>query len=176
MPDPRRRLTVGQVINTHGIRGELKIWPQTDFPDVRFAKGSQLLLVHPEGRAEEPVRVERSRGQKNVYIVKFDAFDNINEVERFKGWAVKVEDEQRVPLQPGEYYFRDIIGCDVLLEDGSSLGVVEDILRPGANDVWVVKRPKGKPALLPVIDEVVLNVDVASRTITVRLMEGLIDD
>lgn len=176
MSDSQKRFTVGQVANTHGVRGELKIWPQTDFPDVRFAKGSELLLVHPEGLAEEKLRVERSRDQKNVYIVKFQGLDDINAVLPYKGWAVKVEADQRAKLEPDEYYYRDIIGATVNLEDGSTFGVVEDILKPGANDVWVVKRPQGKPVLLPVIDEVVLNVDIAAKTITIDLMEGLVDD
>lgn len=175
MSDMMGRLTVGQVANTHGIRGEIKVWPQTDFADVRFAKGSKLLLSHPDGGEERVVVVERSRDQKNVFIVKLEGINDINEAVRYKGWALKVGDDQRVPLQKDEFYYRDIIGCTVVEEDGKVLGVIDDILRPGANDVWVVNRPEGSPVLLPYIDDVVLSVNVPARTVTVRLMEGMLD-
>lgn len=169
-----RLLNVGKIVNTHGIRGELRIWPQTDFPEVRFQSGSRLLMVSPEGGEPVPVLVQSARGQKNVYILKLKGFDNINDVERFKGWALKVADEDRVPLTEGEYYVRDIVGCAVVSEEGESLGVIADVLSPGANDVWVVKRPKGKELLLPVIDEVVLDVDIAAKRVKVHIMEGLL--
>lgn len=169
-----RRLNVGKVANTHGIRGELKVWPQTDFPDVRFRSGSRLLLVPPEAGEPLEVVVQSSREHSNVFIVKLKGFDNINEVEKFKGWELKVEGADRVELEEGEYYVRDIVGCAVVTDEGEELGTITDILSPGANDVWVVKRPKGKDLLLPVIDDVVLDVDVAARLVKVHLMEGLL--
>jgi len=169
-----RLLNVGKIVNTHGIKGELKIWPQTDFPEVRFKPGAKLMMIPPE--AGQPVEIEivSSREQKNMYVVRLKGFDNINQVEKYKGWELKVSEEERVPLDEGEYYFRDIIGCEVVTEDGETLGQVADILSPGANDIWVVKMPKGKELLLPVIDDVVLDVDVTARKIKVHLMEGLL--
>ncbi|MFC4598892.1 ribosome maturation factor RimM [Cohnella hongkongensis] len=169
-----RLLNVGKIVNTHGIKGELKVWPQTDFPEIRFRKGGHLLMVPPE--AGEPVKVEivSAREQKNLYILKIKGFDNINEVEKYKGWELKVTEDERVELDEGEYYVRDIVGCEVVTEEGETLGQVTDILSPGANDIWVVKMPKGKELLLPVIDDVVLDVDVSARKIKVRLMEGLL--
>jgi 16S rRNA processing protein RimM len=169
-----RMLSVGKVVNTHGIRGELKVWPQTDFPEVRFKKGSRLRLYSPETGETIAVVVEGAREQKSMFVLKLEGYDNINQVEPYKGWELKVGAEERVPLQEGEYYVRDIVGCSVVNEDGEALGTIADILKPGANDVWVVKRPKGKEWLLPVIDDVVLAVDVAGRTVKVRLMEGLL--
>ncbi|THF81288.1 ribosome maturation factor RimM [Cohnella fermenti] len=171
-----RLLNVGKIVNTHGIRGEVKIWPQTDFPDVRFRGGSRLLACPPEGTAGTPfeVEVQSSREQSNVFVVKLKGYDNINQVEKYKGWELKVPGAERVELEEGEYYFRDIMGCEVVTEEGEKLGTIADILSPGANDVWVVKQAKGKELLLPVIDEVVLNVDVAAKVVKVRLMEGLL--
>jgi len=169
-----RRLNVGKIVNTHGIRGEVKVWPTTDFPDVRFRSGNRLLLVPPESGEPVEVVVQSSREQSNVFIVKLKGFDNINEVEKYKGWELKVEAEDRVELEEGEYYVRDIVGCSVLTDEGEKLGTITDVLSPGANDVWVVKRPKGKELLLPVIDDVVLDVDVPGKVVKVRLMEGLL--
>jgi len=166
--------TVGVVANTHGIRGELKVVPHTDFAEERFAPKSNLMLQHPTNGQMVQVTVERSRLHKNVYMVKFLQYDNINEVEKFKGWLLKISADQREELEEDEYYYSDIMGCRVVTDEGEELGVVKEILAPGANHVWVVKRPKGKDVLLPVIDDVILNVNVADKLITVHLMEGLI--
>ncbi|MCE5168028.1 ribosome maturation factor RimM [Paenibacillus profundus] len=165
---------VGKVVNTHGIRGEVKVFPQTDFPDVRFAQGSELILQHPETQSTLSVTVERSRLHKNMYIVKLKQFDDINDVEKYKGWMLKVSEAQLVELPEDEYYYHEIIGCRVVTDEGEELGVIDEILAPGANDVWVVKPSKGKPILIPVIDDVLLNVDIEGKVVTVHLMEGLI--
>ena len=169
-----RMLNVGKIVNTHGIRGEVKVYPQTDFPDVRFKPGAKLTMYPPESGSPIAVEVASAREQKKMYVVKIKGFDNINDVEKYKGWELKVPEEDRVPLEEGEYYVRDIVGCEVFTEEGELLGTVTDTLSPGANDIWVVKMPKGKELLLPVIDDVVLDVDVAARKIKVHLMEGLL--
>ncbi|GFN31920.1 ribosome maturation factor RimM [Paenibacillus xylaniclasticus] len=170
--------TVGKLVNTHGIRGEIKVWPQTDFPEVRFAKGSKLTLFDEEKGGRVEVEVAGARLQKNVYIVKLKGYDNINDIEKYKGWTLKVSDNDLVDLEEGEYYYHQIIGCTVVTEEGEELGTVTDILSPGANDVWVVKgkgsNGRPKEILLPVIDDVLRKVDVANKTITVHLLEGLI--
>lgn len=167
-------LNVGKVVNTHGVRGEVRVWPQTDFPDVRFKAGSRLMLIPPERGEPVSVEIQSAREQKNVYVLKLKGFDDINQVEKFKGWELKVGAADRVPLSEGEYYVRDIVGCTVVTDEGETLGAITDVLAPGANDVWVVRRPKGKDVLLPVIDDVVLEVDVAAKRVKVRLMEGLL--
>jgi len=169
-----RLLNVGKIVNTHGIKGELKIWPQTDFPDVRFKPGAKLLMIPPEAGQPIEIEVASSREQKKMYVVRFKGFDDINQVEKYKGWELKVSEEERVPLDEGEFYVRDIVGCEVVTEEGEPLGRVTDVLSPGANDIWVVKMPKGKELLLPVIDDVVLDVDIGARKIKVHLMEGLL--
>ncbi|GIQ68671.1 ribosome maturation factor RimM [Xylanibacillus composti] len=167
---------VGKIVNTHGIRGEIKVVPQTDFPDVRFASGSKLMLVPPEalGEGAFPVTVKTARDHKTFLLVRLEEFDNINQVEKYKGGQLKVTEDQLLELEEGEYYYYEIVGCSVVTEDGEEIGVVKEVLTPGANDVWVVKRPKGPDLLLPVIDECVLAVDVEAKRVTVHLMEGLL--
>lgn len=169
-------LTVGKLVNTHGIRGEIKVLSRTDFPEVRFAPGSQLLIMPEDGKERLEVTVESSREHKGMYIVKLKGYHDINQVEKYKGSLIKVTSEDRVELPDNEYYFHDIIGCEVFSDnpDDGKLGVITEILTPGANDVWVVKRPKGQDLLIPVIDDVVLDVDVPGKKVKVHVMEGLL--
>ncbi|WP_138751611.1 ribosome maturation factor RimM [Paenibacillus sinopodophylli] len=168
--------TVGKVVNTHGIRGELKILSQTDFAETRFAAGNKLLMKSEESGASLEVKIISSRANKNVYILKLEGFTDINQVEKYKGWVLKISQDKQEALDEGEYYYHEIIGCRVVSDEGEELGVISEILSPGANDVWVVDRPKGsgKQLLLPVIDDVLLKVDKKEKVVTVHLMEGLI--
>jgi 16S rRNA processing protein RimM len=166
-------VTVGKVVNSHGIRGELKIVPETDFPE-RFDVGNSLIIVDSQNK-QTPVTVKTSRLHKNVFIVLFSQFSNINDVEKYKGSLLKIEAKNQKPLEEGEYYYHEIIGCKVVTEDEQELGLISEILTPGANDVWVVSLPKGKQLLLPVIDDVVLKVDIPNKTIRIHLMEGLLE-
>jgi len=170
-----RLFTVGKIVNTHGIRGELKIVSQTDFPENRFKKGSTLVIYHPDRGDTVTITVEGARQHKGMYIVKFAGYNNINDVEKFKGMLLKVREQDLSELDEGEYYYHQIIGCRVITDEGEPLGTVSEILSPGANDVWIVERAEGKPVLLPVIDDVILNIDIENRQITVHLMEGLLD-
>ncbi|GAB1155548.1 MULTISPECIES: ribosome maturation factor RimM [Paenibacillus] len=166
-------MNVGKIVNTHGIRGELKIMPLTDFPEVRFAKNAELYLFTPDNHPVL-VHVESARLHKNMYIVRLKEYGNINEVEKFKGGIAKVSKENLAELEENEYYFHQIVGCTVVTEEGENLGTISEILTPGANDVWVVKTAAGKEILLPVIDDVVLDVDVNEKLVKVHLMEGLL--
>lgn len=165
---------VGKIVNTHGVRGEVKILPQTDFPEIRFAVGSVLQVLHPQHKERLSFEIETSRVHKQMYIVKFKGINNINEIEKYKGADLKVTEDELLELPEDEYYFHEIIGCEVFTDEGEQLGTVTEVLTPGANDVWVVSRPGGKPVLIPVIDDVLLGVDVPNKTIRIHLMEGLI--
>lgn len=171
-----QELTVGKLVNTHGIRGEIKILSRTDFPEVRFAPGSKLLIVPENGSSTFEVTVESSREHKGVYIVRLEGYTNINQIEKYKGSLIKVPGENLVELPENEYYFHQIVGCEVFTDDNDSqpIGTITEILQPGANDVWVVKPAKGSEILIPVINDVVLNVDIEAKRITVHLMEGLL--
>lgn len=169
-------LTVGKIVNTHGIRGELKVVPSTDFPEERFKQGSTLLVIHPEQQSSHEITIQSSRYHKGMYIVKLQGMDNINDVQSFKGALLKVPKEQLQNLSDDEYYYYEIVGCTVITDEGVQLGKITEILSPGANDVWVVDRGAGKPVLLPVIDDVILDVDVENKQVKVHLLEGLIDE
>lgn len=169
-----RWLNIGKIVNTHGVRGEVRVWPQTDFPEIRFKPGNALWMIPPGAGDPVPVTVQSAREQKNVYVLKLAGIDDRNAAESRKGWELKVPAEDRVPLSEGEYYVSDIVGCSVVTDEEETIGVVADVLTPGANDVWVVRRPQGPDVLLPVIDDVVLEVDPAAKRIKVHLMEGLL--
>lgn len=162
---------VGKIVNTHGIRGDVRVMPTTDFVAERFAKGQDLYLQ----QAGEPLKliVELARQHKGFILVKFVGYDNINDVQAFRDHELMVSGKDQQPLEDGQYYYHQIIGLSVKTVDGEELGTIKEILSPGANDVWVVQRDGKKDLLLPVIDDVVKDVDLDAGEVTVELMEGL---
>ncbi|AXM87908.1 ribosome maturation factor RimM [Anoxybacillus ayderensis] len=166
---------VGKIVNTHGIRGEVRVISRTDFAQERYKIGNVLYIF----MGSEPpieVKVAGHRVHKSFDLLTFEGYDNINLVEKFKGAMIKVPESQLQPLDEGEYYFHEIIGCTVVTEEGETIGEVKEILTPGANDVWVVKRKKGGDVFIPYIADVVKQVDVENKTITIHVMEGLLDE
>lgn len=163
---------VGKIVNTHGIRGEVKVIPTTDFVDERFAKGATLYLDNGQ---EEPLEltIASARPHKGSLIVKFVGYDNINDVEKFRNHQLMVSEDDQQPLEEGSYYYHQIIGLTVKTTDGRELGKIKEILSPGANDVWVVQRPNQRDLLLPKIDDVIKKVDLENGVVEVELMEGL---
>ena len=168
------RLKVGKIVNTHSLRGEVKVISSTDLEEERFKKGSKLLITRGNQVIEE-VEVESYRSHKNSLLVKFKGIDSINEAEKFKNLQIKVDSENISELEENEFYFHEIIGCRVFDENNTILGEVVEILTPGANDVWVIKGENGKEILIPYIADVVKNVDVQNKKIDIEIMEGLID-
>lgn len=161
---------VGKIVNTHGIRGEVRVMPTTDFVDERFAKGQDLYL---KGTGDPlKLTVEAARQHKGFILVKFVGYDNINDVQAFRDHELMVSGADQQPLADGQYYYHQIIGLAVKTVDGDELGKIKEILSPGANDVWVVQRAGKQDLLLPVIDDVVKDVDLAAGVVTVELMEG----
>ncbi len=162
---------VGKIVNTHGIRGEVRVLPTTDFVDERFAPQQKLYLQGTGAPIE--LTIERSRQHKGFILVKFVGYDNINDVESFRNHELMVSAADQQPLEDGQYYYHQIIGLTVKTVAGEELGKVKEILAPGANDVWVVERPGKADLLLPVIDDVVKQVDLDNGQVLVELMEGL---
>ncbi|WP_155286661.1 ribosome maturation factor RimM [Lacticaseibacillus zhaodongensis] len=166
---------VGKIVNTHGIKGEIKVMATTDFPDERFKKGAELyILTKPELR----VVVSGHRVHKDMHLLTLEGYDNINDVEKYKGQllGVKADHLEKAPLNDGEFFYKDVIGMQVQTEDGIKVGTISEILSPGANDVWVVRRPGKSDLLLPYIDSVILQVDVANKKTIVDIPEGLDPD
>lgn len=170
MPKPNY-YHVGKIVNTHGIRGEIRVLPITDFADERFKAGSQLVIE--KNHEYIPVTIEKARPHKGMELVKFQGFDNINEVEKFRDCFLAVSGDQQDELADGEYYYHQIIGLDVVTVDGRHLGKIKEIMSPGANDVWVVQRENQSDLLLPVINDVIKDVDLVKQLVTVELLEGL---
>ncbi len=165
---------VGKIVNTHGIKGELKVLVTSDFADMRLKKGAIVTAFSPDGTERRTLEIDSVRIHKNMFLLTIKGIENMNDAERLKQWTVKIERSQLHRLPEGEYYFHEIIGCKVVTEDNESLGEIITVLTPGANHVWVVQMQNKKEILLPVIDDVILNVDVIAKQVTVRLMEGLI--
>ncbi|MBF0710204.1 MULTISPECIES: ribosome maturation factor RimM [unclassified Gemella] len=167
------RLKVGKIINTHALKGELKIMSTSDFIDERLKVGS-VLLISRGNQVIKEVIVENAREHKGFFLVKFEGIDNIEEAEKFKNLQLKVDEENLSDLEDGEFYFYEIIGCKVIDENKNIVGEIVDILQTGANDVWVIKTDKNKEILIPYIEEVVKNIDIDNKIINIELMEGLI--
>lgn len=165
---------VGKIVNTHGIKGEVKVVRITDFEE-RFKKGQKLFFVGKGSNQSVPLTIDGHRKHKNFDLLHFESYDNINDVEHFREGMLKVSEEDLTSLDDGDFYYHEIIGCRVKTMDGEDLGVIKEILAPGANDVWVVQRENQKDLLLPYIEEVVKEVDIDNQTIVIELMEGLLD-
>ncbi|MCD7033803.1 ribosome maturation factor RimM [Metabacillus sp. GX 13764] len=167
---------VGKIVNTHGVRGEVRVVSITDFASERYQKGKKLFIFEEKSQNPLEVVIASHRSHKSFDLLTFEEFHSINEVEHLKGSIIKVPESELQSLQDDEFYFHEIIGCKVLTEDGEEIGTVREILTPGANDVWVVKRNRKKDALIPYIDSIVKKVDIKEKTIIINLMEGLLDE
>ncbi len=164
-------LRVGVITTTHGVRGEVKVFPTTDDPG-RFKYLKKVLL--DTGKEMLPFEIEGVKFFKQMVILKFKGIDNINDIEKYRGKDLMIPREEAVPLEEGEYFIFDLIDSVVLTEDGKELGVLSEILTTAANDVYVVKTSAGKEILIPSIKECILDVDVDNKKIIVHLLEGLI--
>ena len=164
-------LRVGVITTTHGVRGEVKVFPTTDDPG-RFKDLKKVLL--DTGKEMLPFEIEGVKFFKQMVILKFKGIDNINDIEKYRGKDLMIPREEAVPLEEGEYFIFDLIDSVVLTEDGKELGVLSEILTTAANDVYVVKTSAGKEVLIPSIKECILDVDVDNKKIIVHLLEGLI--
>ncbi len=167
---------VGKIVNTHGIRGEVRVISQTDFPDERFEEGNELFIAPSSEGPRTRVIVQSHRQHKTFDLLVFEGFFNVNDVEKFKGQNLYVTEDQQGELEENEFYYHEIIGCEVETEEGKPLGKIKDILATGANDVWVIQRKGKKDLLIPYIEQVVKSVNIEEKQVVIHPMEGLIDD
>ncbi|WP_281665525.1 ribosome maturation factor RimM [Gemella morbillorum] len=168
------RLKVGKIVNTHSLKGEVKVISSTDFEEERFKKGSKLLITRGNQLIREVV-VQSYRNHKNFLLVKFEGIDSVEEAEKLKNLQIKIDSDEVGELEENEFYFHEIIGCQVFDENDRNLGEIIDILTPGANDVWVIKGEEGKEILIPYIEDVVKQIDITNKKVNIEVMEGLID-
>ncbi|SRR5699024_4256068 len=164
-------LQVGVISSTHGIRGEVKVFPTTD-EKTRFQELKEVIL--DTGKEQMTLEIENVRYFKQMVILKFRGIDNINDIERYKGRPLLVAREDAVPLDENEYYIADLIGMDVVTEDGSCFGRLSDVMETGANDVYIIQTEKQGEVLIPAIRECILDVDPEKRQMKIHLMKGLI--
>lgn len=165
-------LQVGAVTSTHGLAGEVKVFPTTDDAK-RFKKLKHVLL--DTGKELLPLEITQVKFFKQMVILKFKEYDKIEDVMGFKGKNLFVTRENAVKLKKNEYFIADLIGMKVYTEDEAYLGVLNDVLATGANDVYEVRMENGKDVLIPAIHQCILDVDVENGVMKVHLLEGLLE-
>lgn len=173
-------LQVGIITSTHGVRGEVKVFPTTD-DTKRFKRLKKVLL--DTGKEMLPLQLENVKFFKNMVILKFEGLDNVDDVVKYRQKSLYVERKDAVKLQKDEYFIADLIDIEVFTEDEIHLGRLTDVITTGANDVYAVMPAEsslagenaGKEILIPAIRQCILNVNIEERKMTVRLLEGLLD-
>lgn len=166
---------IGVITRAHGLKGEVKVFPTTDDVE-RFKKLKKCFIKTKSG----DIQVEKKSCKffKNMVILSFKEFDDINDIEKFKNCDLCVAREDAVPLDEDEYYISDVIGMNVVLEDGKIIGTLKDVLQTGANDVFVVSladKSSQNELLIPVIKDCVIEMDYDNNKIVVRLMKGMLE-
>ncbi len=165
-------LQVGAITQTHGLKGEVKVFPTTD--DVkRFKKLKEVIL--DTGKEKVVLEIENVRFFKQFAILKFKGFDNINDIERYKGKSLYVTRENAVKLKKDEYFIADLIDVKVYDEQDTYMGILKDVIVTGANDVYEIALEDGRTLLLPAIKQCVLDVDMEQRRMKVHVLDGLLD-
>lgn len=162
-------IAIGKIVNTHGINGEVRVLPLTDFPE-RFSGMGRVLVATPTGQRE--LNIEHIRPHSKFVMIKFREVPDLSTAQALKGGLLQVTRDELVALPPGSYYIFDIVGLLVYTSSGEFLGKVTEVLQTGANDVYIVETG-AKPVLVPAIKEVVKEIDLDARRIVVELPEGL---
>lgn len=165
-------LQVGIITAPHGVRGEVKVYPTTDDP-MRFKRLKQVIL--DTGREKLTLEIEGVKFFKKLVILKFKELNDINDVEKYRQKSLYVTREQAVRLGRDEYFIADLMGLRVLDEQEKEIGVLEDVIETGANDVYVITMKDGRELLLPAIKQCILQVDVGAGFIKVHILDGLLD-
>ena len=164
-------LEIGQIVNTNGLKGILKVKPLTD----DITRFEDLEAVYIE-KAKELIKynIQEVKYNKNMVLLKLEGIDDISEAEKYKNCYIKINREDALTLEENSYFVVDIIGLEVYTEEEELLGKVIEVFSTGSNDVYTIKNSEGKEILLPAISEVIKNVDIPNKKIVVHLMEGLI--
>ena len=164
-------LKVGVITTTHGVRGEVKVYPTTDEPE-RFLELDHVLL--DTGKEFRDLEIKNVRFFKNLVILKFKGIDNINDIEKYKGHDLWIPREEGQELDEDEYYIADLLGLRVILDDGTEFGTLKDVMETGANDVYIIDTNAHGEVLVPAIRECIQDIDLEKNTMTIHLMKGLI--
>ncbi len=162
---------IGQIVNTSGLKGVLKIKPFTD--DIKKFSNLKTIYIKTKNGLTE-FKIEQVRYVKNMVMLKLAGIDTVEEAEKYRNLYIKILRDQEEELEEGSYYVVDILGCKVNTDANQELGKIVDVFQTGSNDVYVVKDEQGKQILLPAIKQVIKNVDIKNKIITVHLLEGLV--
>ena len=165
---------IGKIVNTHGIKGEVRVQSITDFPEERFALGA-IVYAFQDGKEPLELTVKSHRKHKQFDLLSFEGMEDINLVEPLKQADLKISEEQQAELNDGEYYYHQIIGLDVIDLDGNSIGKIKEIMESGANDVWVIQRSGKNDLLIPAIKDVVKNIQIENHKVIIDMLDGLDD-
>ena len=163
---------IGIITGTHGLKGEVKVFPTTDDKE-RFLDLDTVLIDTGKELIEK--KVQYCKFFKQFVFVKFEGLDDINDVEKYKRCPLKVTRENAVPLEEDEYYVADLLGLTIVDESGVTIGELVDVIETGANDVYEVKTSDGGHVLLPAIKDCILDVDMDEKIILVHMLKGLVD-
>ena len=163
-------LEVGQIVNTYGIKGFVKVNPLVD--NKNQFKSFKTLYIQVKNNLKE-LQVEEVKFSKNLVLIKFKGVETIEQAEELKNYYLQAK-RSDIKLEKGAYFIVDLIGLEVYTEEGKLLGILKEVLQPGANDVYVVENEEKQEILLPVIPDVVKKVDIEGKKIVVKLLEGLI--
>lgn len=166
-------LQVGIITSTHGVRGEVKVYPTTD--DVRRFKRLKEVILDT-GKEQLTLEIESVKFFKQFVILKFKGIDNINDVEKYRQKSLYVTRENAVRLSRDEYFIADLMGLKVIDESEAEIGTLREVLETGANDVYIIDMKDGRELLLPAIKQCVLKVDVENGFMQVHILDGLLDD
>lgn len=164
-------LQVGVITSTHGIKGEVKVFPTTD-DAARFRELKQVIL--DTGKEQILLEIQNVKFFKQYVILKFKGIDNINDIEKYRKMPLLVTREDAVELEEDEYFITDMIGMQVLTEDGERFGILKDVMETGANDVYVIESSRHGEVLVPAIHECILDIDIDKQEMRIHLLEGLL--
>lgn len=167
-----KQLQAGVITSTHGIRGEVKVFPTTD--DAQYFRELKKVYLDT-GKEQIPLEIEHVKFYKQFAILKFKGIDNINDIEKYKGKSLMIDREDASPLGEDEYYIGDMIGMDVYTDEPAEhFGVLRDVLETGANDVYIIDSDRHGEVLVPAIRQCILRVDTEKNEMHIHLMEGLL--
>lgn len=166
------QIEIGKIINTHGIKGELKIISSSDFEEERFAVGNSVNIQF--GKELIPMEVASFRRHKGCLLVAFKDLMNINFVEKYKGCVISVDSDELQELDEDEVYFYQLVDCKVIDEENNELGMVVEIIETAAHDILRIRNDEGKEVLIPYVDAFIVDVDVDEKVIIVHLIEGFV--
>lgn len=166
-----QELEIGQIVNTFGIKGMVKVVPFTD--DIRRFDNLKQVYIESKNSKKE-YQIEEVKYHKNMVLIKFKGIDKVEDAENLKNYYLKIDRKDAIPLKENSYYIVDLLGLEVYTDENIFLGKLDDIFNTGSNDIYVVKDEKGKQILLPAISDVIKKVDIENKKIIVHLLNGLV--